>query len=176
MQCAAGDALAIHEVIARCRRTGARVVRVRVVKVVAAVVDDRRVANVGVVVIHVTVVPAAGAIPRMERFSRAEREPANGAAIAAKPHSNSPVRTADESDKCRAIYRTRIVRTRAPAPAAADVRPTPVVEGGKSPRRIVDPRPSPGTDVVPVTVTVRCPAYVDGGRIPYRAVVRLFVP
>src|SRR4030095_7076079 len=107
---------------------------------------------------------------------RAEREPANAAAIAAESQSNSPVRTADESDKCRAIYRTRIVRTRAPAPAAADVRPTPVVEGGKSPRRIVDPRPSPGTDVVPVTVTVRCPAYVDGGRIPYRAVVRLFVP
>jgi len=45
VKCATIDGLAVHEVVVRGDRDGARVVRVRVVKVIAPVVDDCRVAN-----------------------------------------------------------------------------------------------------------------------------------
>ena len=97
MKCATIDGLAVHEVVVRGDRHSARVVRVRVVKVTAAVVDDCRVANERIVEIHVTVVAAAGVVPRMKWFAWAKWKPTDSAAKS-PAKTDTPMRATDETD------------------------------------------------------------------------------
>src|SRR5437773_4041355 len=175
MKCASIDGLAIHEVVARGDRHGASVMRIGVVKVIRAIVDDGRVANVRVVEIHVTVVAAACVVPGTKWFAWAKRKPTDSSAKSSA-ETNTPMRAADETDERRSINRTRVIRARAPAPTAANVSPTAIVEWSETPRRIVNPRPAPRPNVVPVTIAVWSPADVHSRRIPNRAVIRFFIP
>src|SRR5882724_7454692 len=175
MKCTSIDGLAVHEVVARGDGHGASVARVGVVKVIRPIVDDCRVANVRVVEIHVTVVAAACTVPGMKWFAWAKRKPTNSAAKSSA-ETDTPMRAADEPDECRPINRTRVIRARAPAPTAANVGPTAIVEGSETPRRIVNPRPAPRPNVAPITVAVRCPADIHSRRIPNRAVIRFLIP
>src|SRR5882724_13089642 len=148
MKCASIDGLAVHEVVARGDGHGASVARVGVVKVIRAIVDDCRVANVGVVEIHVTVVATACAVPGMKWFAWAKRKPTDTAAESSA-ETDTPMRAADETDKRRSINRTRVIRARAPAPTAANVGPTSIVEWSETPGRRADPRPAPRPNVAP---------------------------
>src|SRR5262249_52475352 len=122
MELPAIDALAVHETAARSHCDCACVIRKPVVEVV--VVDDRGVVDHRVVNIDVVHEPRAAVKPRMDRFTPAQREPTDSAAEA-KAHA--PVRSAEESDKRRAVERTSVDRARAPTPASADERPAAIV-------------------------------------------------
>jgi hypothetical protein len=86
------------------------------------------------------------------------------------------VPSADKSDERRSIERTRINRTRAPAPGAADKRPASIVIRREAPGRVIHPSPAPRANPVPISVAIRSPADLDRPRVPHCAVVRLFTP
>src|SRR5229473_2291784 len=132
-------------------------------------VVDARVAD-----IHVVDKRPAAMEPRIERFAKAQREPADSAAEAAtKPKAES---AADKADERWSIEWTRIDRSRAPAPSAANKCPAAVVEGSKAPRSVVNPGPAPGADPVPVAVAVRRPTNFYRGRVPHVTILGLLAP
>src|ERR1700749_1171108 len=106
---------------------------------------------------------------------KAEREPADTKA-SAETEADAKAGTAGPAAEHRSVERTRVDRTRPPAPTAADECPTTIVIRSEAPRFIADPSPTPRVDVVPCTVAVRSPSRRDVVRIPDVAVVGLFVP
>src|SRR5262249_7972014 len=175
MKFAAIDASAAHEIVVRRKGRSASVVRIRVVEVVAkvAVVENVYVRDARVIDVDVARIAEAVAIPRAERFAESEREPAYSAAEA---KAEAPASAAVESDECRSQVWTRIVRSRAPAPTVADVRPTSIMERRIAPRRVVNPRPAPRPNIAPIAVAVRSPTDVNNSRIPDVAIFGNFVP
>lgn len=131
-----------------------------VVIVVRDVVDisDVRVADV-----HVAEITSARAIPRKEWLTPTERAPAKSAT---EPEANAKARAAKPGHERGRVVRPRIVRSRRPAPIAAERYPASVVEGSESPRLVFDPGPAPGADESPVTEAIRSPAHNDGARPP----------
>jgi hypothetical protein len=177
VKAAAIDSLPVHKVVTRCDCYGTRVVGICVIKIIRTIVDDVGIPNERVVEIYIAVVPAAGVVPRMKRFTRTKRKPTDSPTkTSAESKTGAPMRTTDETDKCRTINRTRIIWTRAPSPAAAYVSPTAIMEWSESPRRVVDPSPAPGSNVAPIAVAVRRPSYVYRRWIPDRTIIRFFIP
>src|SRR5579871_2510169 len=173
VECTAIHAPAVYEVFVGHDADCTRIVCVSVVEIAAAVeivVVDARVIDVDIARIAVAVV-----IPRAVRFAESEREPANAAAES-ETKSDPPAATTIESDKGRTPIGTRVIRTWAPAPTAADVVPTSIVERSITPGRVVNPSPAPRTDVTPIAVTVGRPTDVNDGGIPNVAIFGNFVP
>src|SRR5208283_4866013 len=134
------------------------------VVVKAAEVIHVGVANKRVVDIHIAPVGAASVIPRTERFTESQREPAKTEAAA------------EEADEGRTIEGPRIDRAGAPTPTPAKPVPAAIVVGSKAPRLVTNPRPAPRPDPVPGAVAVRSPVRADIVGCPDRAVVGLFAP
>src|SRR6516165_7804457 len=125
------------------------VVEIAIAAAVEAVVKES--------IVDVDVVPVAVVVPRMEGFAPAEREPAETGAPAksnAETHTKTGAKPADIG---RSIIWSGPNRPRAPTPVATEIVPAAIVEGSKTPRSIVDPRPAPRADVGPVAVAVRSP-------------------
>ena len=141
------------------------------------IVDDRPVdvdvADVGDV--DVGEVTPGSVKPRHVHIAWTQWEPADRPP-AANVQGQRESGAADERDQRRRVNRTHIHRTRHPAPAVADVNPSPVVERRESPGFVVDPGPAPRIDPGPVSVPVWCPADRHRSRIPHVAVVGRVVP
>ena len=172
------DGLPVHERTARSCRYSANVIRVSIVKIVMIrVVQDIDVGDPRIRDVHVAEIISAGVIPRMVRFAESQGEPADSAAKSAtETEATSKVTAADEADERWSIERTRINRSRAPAPTAAYIRPASIVKWRKAPWLITHPSPAPRTNVVPVTIAIWRPAHFHGARVPDRTVIRLFSP
>src|SRR5580704_10639927 len=97
--------------------------RVRVVEVAIAAIQHGSVADHRVVNVDVVHVEAARVKAWIPRLVEAEREPADSKAGATQP-----------ADERRSIERTRVDRTRAPAPTRADICPTTIVIWSEAPR------------------------------------------
>src|SRR6266702_8170436 len=137
-----------------------------VIEVANVGVENIRVADKGVA--HVddrNEIPAATE-PREERFTEAQREPADSET---KP-------AAEETDKSGTIDGIAAVRTRAPAPPAAKIIPTAVMVRRETPGRIVNPGPAPRADPVPIAVAVGSPVRRNFALIPNEAIFRLIAP
>src|ERR1700688_2107927 len=78
---------------------------------------------------------------------------------------------ADKCDQRRSVNGTHSDRPRDPSPARADLAPAAVVKGSESPRGVIDPSPTPGSDPYPVTKAIGCPACRNVRGIPHRTVV-----
>src|SRR6266568_5335082 len=160
------DGLAIHEGIAIRHSHSIQVTRMDVIEVANVGVENIRVADERVV--HVddrNEIPAATE-PREERFTEAQREPADSET---KP-------AAEETDKSGTIDGIAAVRTRAPAPPAAKIIPTAVMVRRETPGRIVNPGPAPRADPVPIAVAVGSPVRRNFARIPNMAILGLIAP
>src|SRR6516164_1227526 len=143
------------------------VMRIGVVEIaIAAAVEA--VVKESIVDVDVVPVAVAAVVPRMEGFAPAEREPAEAGAPA-KPG-------AKPADIGRSIIWSRPNRPRAPTPVATEIVPAAIVEGSKTPRSIVDPRPAPRADVGPVAVAVRSPVRGNIVGNPNVAVGGFFFP
>src|SRR5919108_5669171 len=124
------------------------VMNVVYVNVVVIVVGDvRDVGDARVRDVDVLEVIPAGAIVRYVRLTVAQREPAH--TTTTKRNSNAPVRAANPGDQRGRVTRAHIDRPRHPAPVSARVNPAAVVEGGKAPRSVINPRPAPGRNPDP---------------------------
>ena len=132
-------------------------------------VDDRDVvdlADVG----HVLGVMRRIALPRRERIPTYRRR-------AADRERCRESRAAVEAHQRRRIHGARNVGARAPAPAAADLHPTSVVERCEAPRCVVDPRVAPGRDIRPATIAIGHPIGLHvRSRVPHGSVVRVGRP
>src|SRR5579859_6306168 len=130
MRAAAIDPLAIYEGIVRGGGDRVRVAGIPVVEVpeIIHVVKIVEVVELGVVHVHVIPVTRTTLVPRTERLSPTEREPAK---TTAPTEAESKVE-AEESNKRRAIIRRRVDRAWAPAPIGTKVVPAAVVIGRKT--------------------------------------------
>src|SRR5215470_7886914 len=101
MELTAIDAATVYEVAMGSKRGGARIVRVCVVKTAAKipVVENVHVGDARVEHVDVARITKAVAIPRAERFTKSQREPADSAAEA---KTNAPAATSVEAYECRA--------------------------------------------------------------------------
>src|SRR5204863_7047656 len=104
--------------------------------------------------------------PREERFAKTQREPAD----------SKPETAAEKAHKSRTVNRGTIKRTGAPAPPAAKIVPSAIVERSKSPRCIVNPSPPPRAYPVPIAIAVGSPVRRDVVGIPDMAILRLVLP
>src|SRR5882757_7226104 len=157
MGVAAIDPLAVNECIVRSSGDRIRVAGIPVIEipVIVHVVKIVKVIEVRVVYVHVIPVARTTVIPRTERLSPTEREPA---IATAKTEANADAKsTAEESDKRWPIVRWGVDRSRAPAPVGAEVVPAAVVVGSEPPRLIANPRPAPRRNVGPVAVAIGSP-------------------
>src|ERR1700692_3035718 len=125
------------------------------VPVIVHVVKIVEVVEVRVIHVHMIPVSRAAVIPRTERLTPTEREPAIAAAPTESEAYSKAKSSAKESDIGRAIERRSVDRTRAPSPIGAEVVPTSVVVRGKTPWLRANPSPTPGRDVGPVAVAIR---------------------
>ena len=146
---------AVLEVLARDRRE--RTVHFDVA-IVHVVVDDRR-------VVHDR--RCVRAPPRVERFIRCERHPADVAETDADAHRADV--EADETDECGAPGRRDARRSRRiPGPVIvgrAEI-PAAIVIRSPAPRFGGDPRPAVAVFPNPIAVAIRCPARRDHRRNP----------
>src|SRR5262249_38227916 len=115
-------------------------------------VHDTRIRNV-----HAAEVAEAAVIPRVERFTPAQRAPAESAAET-EAEVDTPSGAAKPGHQRGRVDRTHIDGTRSPAPISAGVDPAAVVERSVTPGRVINPGPTPGFDPDPVTVLIRSPA------------------
>ena len=129
-------------------------------------VSDARVGDIDLVEIAAT-----HAIPGDERFTKTQRTPAKAAA---ETDSDTEV-AAKPADQRGSIVRASINRTGSPSPPAASIDPTAIVERSESPRRIINPRPSPRVFPNPVTSGVRRPTGIHP-RGPYLPVLGSVAP
>ena len=164
------DAPSIHECAARGGGDRAEVVRVHEIHVTNIRVQNINVSNERIVDVDGVNEPMAAVEPWVEWLSPAKREPAH-----AKAESKTPAAT-EETDERRSIDRGTEVRTRAPAPGPANERPTSIVIGSKTPRRVVDPGPTPRSNPVPVAVAVGRPGGRHIGGKPHVPILRLVPP
>jgi hypothetical protein len=168
------NGLTIHEGRAGSDGDGIDVVSVHEIEVVnVRGVHDVHVADEGVVHVNALCETTAAVEPREERLTKAEREPADASTEAnAKPK----VCAAIEAYERRTIDWSREDGSRAPAPSSADECPAAIVERRKAPRCVVDPGPTPRTDIVPIAPTVGRPADCDCGGIPDWTILGLLAP
>ena len=150
MSGAAIHSLATGEAAARSSRYCVSVVRVRVVKIVGGV-DDIHVANESVANVYPLREPVSAMEPRDEGFTKTQREPADAET------STKSEASAKETNKRRTIDTRAKSRAGVPAPSIAYVSPSSIVKGSKAPRRIVNPRPAPRSDITPIAVAVGSP-------------------
>src|SRR6185437_13789098 len=138
------------------------------VSIVVVVIDNRCVYS-GVCNIDIGHVSATHAIGRDEHFTRSKREPAH-------IESDAKVRSAYPRHQRRRIHRSHINnvrwrwRSRNPAPGSVYEHPAAIVEWREAPGSIVDPGITPGSNVSPVAVVIRGPAYDGGVRKPDHAI------
>src|SRR5207302_7023865 len=156
MGVAAIDPLAVNECIVRSSGDRVRVAGIPVIEipVIVHVVKIVEVVEVGVIHVHVIPVAWTTVIPGTERLSPTEREPAIAAAPTEAEANADAKSTAEESDKRRTVVGRCVDRTRAPAPIGAEIVPTTIVIGCKTPRFITDPGPTPWRYVRPVAVAM----------------------
>jgi hypothetical protein len=134
-----------------------------------AIVHHRHIALIElIVVLHIG--PVIGAeiarrdgVGRVIGFARPERRPTDGARGEGGGGQGAGGRT-QEGHQSRGIDRLigRVVIAGVgwcgnPAPAAAELSPPPVMEGGKSPRRVIHPGPAPGLHIGPMAVAIGHP-------------------
>ena len=124
--------------------------------------------------VHALHIARTAVIPRDVNFAGAEREPSYG--CCANSDSDAEAGSADEGNQGRGIDWRDCDRTWYPAPAVSGVRPATVVEGGKTPRLVFNPGPSPGRNVGPVAVAIGCPITGDAGRLPDISVFGIIAP
>src|SRR4029077_12249544 len=166
MDAATVDSLAVHENLAVNGSHGADIMRVHEIDVANVRVEDVSVADKRIALVDSLEEFVAAVEPREEWLAETQREPANAETKA----------SAEETDKGRPIDRRTKDGARAPAPPAREIVPAAIVIGSKTPRRIVNPSPTPGADVVPVTVAVRSPVRANIVGIPDMAIFRLILP
>ena len=159
-----------HKGVARNYRGSGRHAAINIANVVtvlrvAVVVDDIDVGHV--VHVHVAHVGRAVAIPRNVRLTPAERHPAHGRAAA---HAHRPVGAADECHQRRRVDRARYSGAGRPGPMITQPYPAAIVVRRESPRRVINPGPSPRRNPHPMPLTIRCPIRCHRGGRPYRAV------
>src|SRR5215472_6777633 len=164
------DAPTIHECAARGGGDRAEVVRVHEIHVTNIRVQNIDISNVRIVDVDDVNEPMAAVEPWVEWLTPAEREPAH-----AKAESKTPAAT-EETDERRSIDRGTKVRSRAPTPGPANERPASIVVGSKTPRRVIDPSPAPGSNPVPVAVAVGRPGGRHIGGKPHVPILRLVPP
>src|SRR5277367_2574658 len=171
MRRSASNGLPARERGARSSRYSVRVMRVSVV-VVVCVANDVGIVNHRIANVDPVPIPVSRVVPRMERFAKAQREPAD-----TEPYAESKSdASAEEADERRTIDRDAESRPWVPAPPAADVAPAAIVKRSKAPRRIVNPSPAPGSNVAPITVAVRSPIGSHFRRVPDRPVGAILAP
>ena len=175
MLSAAVHRLAVDERVVRGRGHGVNVMRIGVVEIaIAAAVEA--VVKESVVDVDIVPVAVAAVVPRMEGFAPAEGEPAE-TGTPTKSNAETDTKTgAKPADIRRPIVRSRPNRARGPTPVATEIVPAAIVEGSKTPRSIVGPRPAPRTDVGPVAVAVRSPVRRNIVGNPNVAVGGFFFP
>ena len=143
-------------------------------------VRDIHVADVRVADVTAAAIPAAmspSAVTRIERFTPSQREPAEVDAdtpsAPAEADADTEARTADPAYQGGRIIRIPVAhRPRRPSPVTAVGNPAAIVEGSKTPRLIVNPGPSPGSDPNPVPEAVRSPTRWHCVGNPHVAVIR----
>ncbi len=130
----------------------------RVVRNVIVIRDRGDVGDMGVGDVHLLEVSAACVIGGDVRLSPPERKPGHATA-ATEGNTYAHVRTSDPRHQRRCVNRPCYNdRSWCPCPVAAGIHPASVVRGRKSPRRIIDPGPTPGFNPNPVPVMIRGPA------------------
>src|SRR5208337_2657422 len=146
-------------------------IRTRVVVVIVRNVGDVR--NAGVADVDVAeIASATTAPPWVEWLSPTQRSPAPAPTTApaeTEPPADSPARTAKPGHHRRSVPRPHPVGARSPSPIAAGIHPAPIVKWRETPRRVIDPGPSPGINPHPVSVTIRRPIRSHGCRYPHPA-------
>ena len=96
-------------------------------------------------------------------FARGKGKPPDGGT---GTHAQAPAGIAHPGDQGRRIDRANRAGARDPGPPPADEQPASVMEGRKSPRRLVYPGPSPGFDPGPAAMAVRSPVGGYRPRVP----------
>ena len=137
----------------------ANVVNVNVVDVVVVVGDVIDVRNARVANIDRLKIISADMVIRDIRLAISEREPAHSDAGAADP-----------GHERRRIAGTHPQGSRDPAPSSSHKHPAAIMERSESPRRVVDPGPTPRFDPGPMSIAVRRPSRFDPGGKPHAAV------
>lgn len=149
------------------------VVRVDVVEVVnVGVVKDGGVADERVMHVNSLDEIATAMEPGKERFAETKREPSDTKARAETKAESA----AEESDERWTINGIAEDRAGAPTPPAAEVIPTTIVEGSKTPGLIANPRPTPGANIVPIPIAVGSPIRANVIGIPDMTVFRFVLP
>jgi hypothetical protein len=169
------------------RRTHVRIMHLRnsamppSVHIVIIVGDVRDVHDPRVRDVHVAEVAASVTVPGIERLTESQRTPTYATA---ESEAHSPSRTAEPCNQCRSVNRTHVIRSRRPSPIIVVVNPTAVMERSESPRRVVNPGPSPRADPNPMPVMIRSPSRSDRGHpnwtvrrnfAPHTVVIQIFV-
>ena len=145
--------------------------------IVGGVVDDGRVVDVGhlgdvhrrTADVDPGHVCLAHVIRRHINFPRTQWKPSHIAAEATRT-------AADEDHQRGRIHCLHCHRTGHPAPASANTHPASVVERRVAPRRIIDPRPSPGRNPSPMACVIWRPADSHPVGEPDMAIVRIVAP
>jgi len=138
----------------------------------AKAVDVR---NPGIVDIYSIEVAESGVVPRKERLTPAQWAPAD-AASEAKAKTYAPTGSAIPGNQRGSIEWTTPIRSGCPSPIAAPINPTAIMKWGESPRFIINPGPSPGSNPSPATVVIGRPVGRYRRRSPNLSVVRRVVP
>jgi len=177
LHCIPRDRLCARKCMLRHRRHRAVHIPICIRHIVdcGVVIDDRRVVDVrdgclvdsGVRYVHPVHISRAYAIRGNIHFARAERKPCNVLASART--------TSHEYHQRGRIYWTRFDRPRNPSPAPVNVDPSSVMKRRISPRRIVDPSPSPRIDPCPVPVMIWSPSRFHA-RIPDVSILWICLP
>ena len=169
----ARNRLAVAKCILRNRRRGHRLITVVDVVDVGYVrnVSDVDVAHIG----HVDLpqIYRAVVIPGIERLARTERKPR---CHTSNPNAYGEPTSADKGHEGRTVNRCDPDWSWQPAPPRPNLYPAAVVEGSKSPRRVVNPRPAPRLNPNPTAIAIRHPSHGNARRIPDRARKRLPSP
>jgi hypothetical protein len=124
--------------------------------------------------VHILNIARASVIPGDVNFSRSEREPSYR--LRSDADSDTESCAADERNQGWGVDRGDRNWTRNPAPAASYESPTAIVKGRKAPRLVFYPGPSPGRDIGPMTVAIRCPITGDAGRLPNVSIFWIIAP
>src|SRR5208283_2141555 len=116
-------------------------------------------------------------------LARSQGEPADVYSHAdSRTEGDSKVRSAHPGDQRGRIHRPHIRyryywrRAGYPTPRSTHRYPTAIVKGRKSPRRIIDPGPSPGGNPSPMAVAIGGPVHDRNVGEPHRAIVRVGAP
>jgi hypothetical protein len=166
---AAIDGLATGEAASGSSRHRMGVMCVSVVKIVG-VVNDIDVANERIANVDALSEPVPATEPRMERFAKTQREPADSETY------SEPEASAEKTNERRTIDRRTEDWARVPAPPAADITPAAVMKWSKAPGRVIYPSPAPRAYVAPIPIAVRRPVGSNLRRVPDRTVVAVLAP